>query len=167
MKLTIIPFADVNPSVVQHLIEDISFLKLRIVVSEPIEYPKNAYNAVRHQYHANNLLNRIRQHKGNLVLGITNADMYVESLNFVFGLADLPGRASIISTQRLHFDAGEQKFRDRVAKEAVHELGHTFGLQHCESIKCVMHFSNSLQDTDYKGKFFCSQCEVKLATLVY
>lgn len=165
MNLTIIPFADVDPLTVQHLTEDLRFLKLYITVTEPIDLPDNAYNENRHQYHANSLLNRIRQRHGKHLLGITNADMYVDSLNFVFGLADLSGRASIISTFRLHFDASEQEFRERVVKEAVHEFGHALGLQHCQSSKCVMHFSNSLQDTDYKGKRFCSQCAAKLPAL--
>jgi archaemetzincin len=38
--------------------------------------------------------------------------------------------------------------------EAVHELGHAFGLTHCEKSRCVMHFSNSLQDTDFKHYIF-------------
>jgi archaemetzincin len=51
---------------------------------------------------------------------------------------------------------------DRTIKEAVHELGHTFGLEHCENARCVMHFSNSLADTDWKQAKFCSQCRPKL-----
>ena len=46
-------------------------------------------------------------------------------------------------------------FCQRLAKEAVHELGHAFGLKHCENIKCVMHFSNSLSDTDIKRSHLC------------
>jgi archaemetzincin len=41
-------------------------------------------------------------------------------------------------------------FGQRLVKEAVHELGHAFGLNHCENIECVMHFSNSLQNILYR-----------------
>jgi len=53
----------------------------------------------------------------------------------------------------------------RVVKEAVHELGHTFGLNHCKKRECVMHFSNSLADTDYKGKDFCEDCLNRLESV--
>jgi archaemetzincin len=49
-------------------------------------------------------------------------------------------------------------FRQRVVKEAIHELGHVFGLEHCHDRRCVMAFSNSLEDTDYKGSEFCPEC---------
>jgi archaemetzincin len=45
----------------------------------------------------------------------------------------------------------------RTLKEANHELGHTFGLHHCENV-CVMKFSNSLADTDKKPAIFCDTC---------
>ena len=38
---------------------------------------------------------------------------------------------------------------------AVHELGYIYGLGHCLDASCVMHFSNRLPDTDFKGKEFC------------
>jgi archaemetzincin len=53
-------------------------------------------------------------------------------------------------------------FRERAVKEAVHELGHTFGLGHCPDSSCVMHFSNCLDDTDRKGKEYCPECRAKL-----
>src|ERR687898_582901 len=53
-------------------------------------------------------------------------------------------------------------FYDRVTKEAVHELGHSFGLFHCNNKRCVMHFSNSLYDTDFKNRIFCKNCKNKL-----
>lgn len=53
-------------------------------------------------------------------------------------------------------------FHERALKEAVHELGHFYGFVHCVNPKCVMHFSNSLQDTDYKDSHFCPECTNKL-----
>ena len=53
-------------------------------------------------------------------------------------------------------------FRERALKEAVHELGHTYGLGHCPDSTCVMHFSNSLPDTDLKGWKFCPDCQEKV-----
>lgn len=85
-------------------------------------------------------------------------------LNFVFGEAHLRGSIAAIYLARLKqefydLESNELVFYDRVTKEAIHELGHSFGLFHCNNKKCVMHFSNSLYDTDFKNKIFCKNCK--------
>jgi archaemetzincin len=96
-------------------------------------------------------------------LGVTDVDLYCEGLNFVFGIAESPGRAAVISTARLRAAANEALFRERVLKEAMHELGHTLGLGHCDDARCVMYFSNTLADTDRKGSRFCRNCRARLS----
>jgi archaemetzincin len=100
---------------------------------------------------------------GMRVLGIAGVDLFVPKLNFVFGEAFMGGGAAIISLYRLdpmRFGqaANADLFRARAIKEALHELGHTFGLAHCRSPSCVMFFFKSLQDTDRKGSQFCPFC---------
>jgi archaemetzincin len=98
------------------------------------------------------------------VLAICNFDAYSGDLNFVLGEAHLGGRVAAIYIPRLRQDFYVKKsdtnklFEQRVIKEAVHELGHAFGLTHCEESRCVMHFSNSLKDTDFKHYIFCDRC---------
>ncbi|CAB3289148.1 Peptidase zinc-dependent [Methanocaldococcus lauensis] len=94
------------------------------------------------------------------VVAITPYDLYSNGLNFVFGIA-YPFRGCIVSYARLYSD-NEELFLSRVRKEVTHEMGHVFGLSHCPNPKCVMHFSNSLYDTDYKEEEFCSNCKKKL-----
>ena len=72
------------------------------------------------------------------------------------------GKACVISLFRLYFDADEERFRGRALKEAMHELGHTFGLGHCADPGCVMWFSNTLGETDRKGAAYCPRCEKTL-----
>ncbi|WP_081825254.1 matrixin family metalloprotease [Persephonella sp. IF05-L8] len=57
-------------------------------------------------------------------------------------------------------------FIGRITKEAVHEIGHTLGLGHCPDPECVMHFSNSIVDTDRKSYFFCSVCYQKVKAAI-
>jgi archaemetzincin len=99
--------------------------------------------------------------EGDVVLGVIDEDLFVVDLNFIFGLAY--GRRAIISLTRLRQEfyglfPDPDLFRVRAKKEAVHELGHLFGLPHCPDRRCVMHFSNSIAETDFKGWRFCGRC---------
>ncbi|MDQ3852898.1 MAG: archaemetzincin family Zn-dependent metalloprotease [Thermoproteota archaeon] len=102
-----------------------------------------------------------------IILGICNFDAYSSGLNFVFGQASLTGGVAVIYLPRLRQEfyglgADTSIFIERVLKEATHEVGHAFGLDHCPKRSCVMYFSNSLADTDRKAKDFCNICRSKL-----
>lgn len=93
-------------------------------------------------------------------VAITPYDLYSNGLNFVFGVA-YPFKGCIVSYARLISDDADL-FLSRVRKEVTHEMGHVFGLSHCPDPECVMHFSNSLSDTDFKSENFCPICREKL-----
>lgn len=94
-------------------------------------------------------------------------DLHAEGLNFVFGQADPQAWVAVFSLTRLRDEfygarANQRKFRSRLVKEAIHELGHTYGLGHCRNPGCVMFFSNRLSDTDRKSADFCAVCRARL-----
>lgn len=103
---------------------------------------------------------------------ITREDLFAGDLNFIFGLAQ--GRRCIVATARLDprfygetdMEKAKKLFSERVVKEAIHELGHTLGLPHCTDSKCVMSFSNSIEDVDLKGMHFCSKCNELKSQLI-
>ncbi len=145
------------------------FAPLNCVVEKVEENIEFAYNPVRKQYDAEKVLIRLKRITQTefRVLGIVLVDLYVQGLNFVFGLAECPGKAALISLYRLRPEFyGEPRDKrilfERMMKEAVHELGHTFALKHCPEKSCVMHFSNSILDIDVKEKEFCPLCKEKL-----
>src|SRR5919109_1414232 len=131
--------------------------------------PLYLYDRHRKQWISNRILDWLLQNNNpddnTKVLAICDFDAYSDELNFVFGEAHFGGRVAAIYLPRLREEFYVRKsdtnklFEQRVIKEAVHELGHVFGLTHCEKSKCVMHFSNSLQDTDFKDHKFCERCK--------
>ncbi|MBC7101369.1 MAG: archaemetzincin family Zn-dependent metalloprotease [Methanobacteriales archaeon] len=135
-----------------------------IISSQFLDIPEHAYNPLRGQYNSTKILlflKSVIKEDFDHILGITDADLYAPGLNFVFGEAESPGKFAIISLYRLkHPD--KKIFVERMLKEAIHELGHTFGLAHCNNPSCVMYFSNSIIDTDKKTYMFCKKCLKKL-----
>lgn len=163
MRLVVQPFGNVPTEVIDRLAADLSVFDLEIEIHNSASLPIDSYDSKRGQYNAGDFLQACAEEDSERVLGVTAVDLYAEPLNFVFGQAEISGKTAVISIARLtHRD--QAKFGLRVAKEAIHELGHTFGLTHCTDPKCVMSFSNSLDDTDKKGKMFCDSCLGTLPT---
>jgi archaemetzincin len=101
-------------------------------------------------------------------LGITEHDLFVPILTFVFGEAQLAGTRALVSTHRLREEfygdpADEGKLRERLLKEALHELGHNFGLRHCDDWRCVMSSSHGVETLDLKAPAYCPRCRPALA----
>jgi archaemetzincin len=138
--------------------------------------PEEALNNARQQYRSDIILSRVHSYAEkdkalDLVLGIVDVDIFVPELNFVFGEAECPGKAALISLWRLKPEfyskaSNMELFLERTTKEAVHELGHSLGLRHCSNPFCVMYFSNSIFETDRKQSLFCTKCYLKAEVAV-
>jgi archaemetzincin len=97
------------------------------------------------------------------MLGISAVDLYIPILTFVFGEAQMGGPCAVISAHRLRQEfygltPDHELFRQRVIKEAVHELGHTVNLTHCEDYRCVMASSHAVEWIDLKDSKLCAAC---------
>ncbi|MBD3240533.1 MAG: archaemetzincin family Zn-dependent metalloprotease [Chitinivibrionales bacterium] len=132
--------------------------------------PRSAYDPKRGQFRGEAILRLLRDIPlvdAERVVAVVGADCYAGRLNFVFGLAALEGRESLVALPYLCSNYNSRRpsqgeVYERVLKEALHELGHTRGLRHCENPTCVMYFSNTLSDTDRKSHRYCESCKRKL-----
>ena len=125
----------------------------------------SAHDRMRNQYFSTAILQSMQPlvEPGARLLAVTSLDLYVPVLTFVFGEAQLRGSCAVVSLHRLREEfyglpAREDLMRERLVKEAVHELGHTFGLLHCDDWRCVMTSSHGVERLDVKGAEFCLLC---------
>lgn len=123
------------------------------------------YSEVRDQYYSTKLIEYSLLNYGHFdkILSLTDFDLYVPVLTFVFGEAQLNGKAAIVSTHRLFpefygLPHNDELFFSRLIKEINHELGHTYGLKHCKNFECVMHSSSNVDEIDIKSENFCELC---------
>jgi len=171
MDILLVPIGEVNPKIIETLKYDLSkVLKKKVSIGKEIPRPEDAFNKKRNQYLSTAILKVMMGKKAygiyEKILGMIDYDLYVPKLRFVFGEAGR--RTAIISLTRLrnefyNLPKDQNLFRRRVLTEAVHELGHTYGLKHCGDPQCVMFFSNSLIDTDRKGPDFCQRCKPRIS----
>jgi archaemetzincin len=129
--------------------------------------PTYALNPARQQYNSNLILMRLQEigpPDALKILGITSYDLFSPIFSYVFGEAQFGGRCAVISSYRLRGDPtarlrpGCPPLISRMEKEAIHELGHTFGLRHCADPDCVMHYSPGIECADRKFGSFCRTC---------
>jgi archaemetzincin len=131
-----------------------------------------ARDMARKQYRSTSILDSLHSlgaANRSRLLGITAVDLFVPIFTFVFGEAEVGGKCALASMYRLDDEryglpANEQKLSERLTKEAAHELGHTFGLGHCDRWQCVMASSHSVELVDVKGGEFCDDCARALRT---
>ena len=143
------------------------------IIFDKMPLPKHAFDEEKKQWSSEKILKALREENTNRIhadkiLGITDVDISAKGMNFIFGLSEIGGKISMISIHRYHPELyGKTKqglFESRTLKEAIHEIGHSFGLQHCNN-KCVMHFSRTIEDVDKKPFEFCKECTKQLALI--
>jgi archaemetzincin len=178
MKITLqAATANLDNNALYQLARDISieFNHAKVDVASGIEPHRESefqltFDRCRNQWNSPRILDwfseKLKPDINTKILVILDVDAYSNGLNYVLGEAFHKGQLATIYLPRLKpefygLKPNAKLFYERMSKECVHELGHVFGFVHCPNTECVMHFSNSLSDTDTKGKSFCATCEIK------
>jgi len=171
--IKILPLASVDGRIVEDLKEDVGNTFLASVdTGEPIvSLPEDIIDKGRGQYDASRLVEFLLPYLdsigGDKFLAVCDLDLFVEDMNYIFGIAQKGRQLCIISLRRLDpafygKRSNYGKTKERAIKEAIHELGHCYGMDHCGNERCVMSFSNHIDAVDRKEKFFCEKCREKL-----
>ena len=166
-RIRVSPMGEIDRAVLKHLEWNLGqFFEAQAEIGPPLPWPDYAEERKRKQYHSTAIvlhLQTLPPAEDERILAVIDTDLYVPGSNFVFGEADIEKRVAVISLWRLReeyygLEEEEDLLLERALKEAIHELGHTLGLRHCTDVGCVMHFSNTISDTDRKGREFCDRC---------
>lgn len=176
MELFIAPVKFHNMPLLQNLIEelskrfssDIKVIDLKLNID-------NFFSAERKQYFSTQIIAEAikltDKFDGKIVM-LTDVDIFVPALTFIFGEAQLNGKHSILSVCRLYEEfysniSNKHLLLERTIKEALHELGHCFGLRHCLDWDCVMHSSPGIEEVDIKGISYCRKCSSSIKDYRY
>ena len=132
----------------------------------PLAIPDGAYDAKRGQYQSVEFMKMLAQRAPRdaaRVLGITDVDLAIPMLSFLFGQAQFDGPIAVVSLCRLHQEfyglpAEDALLRERTVKEVMHEMGHTFGLVHCSEPTCAMSLATHIELVDAKTEQYCARC---------
>jgi len=170
-NITLISFGYFDQEIIEKIVPDISRefsfpIRTKMGNLDLSEF----YDPSRRQYNGTKLLKKIENEfaiDSSKTLGLFNIDLFIPILTFIFGQAYLNGRIGIASAYRLSNERygiriDKTILLQRFRKEAIHELGHMFGLIHCSEPLCVMKSSTYVEDIDQKSSSFCQKCRMQL-----
>ena len=170
--IAIQPFGHFDSALTALLVPEIrvQFKNSQVAICKEIPLPGKAYYQPRNRYRAEILLEyleSLRNRRHTKILGLTQKDISTTKGEYpdwgIFGLGTIGGGPSVVSTYRLRKRAGKRLFEDRLVKVVIHEIGHTFGLDHCPDPACVMaDYKGTIKSLDASNKQFCVKCAAEL-----
>jgi len=169
--VAVVPFADASTTAAKVIAAHVSgYLNLLANTLPPLEIPLDALDETRRQYNAATLIQTIEAipFEGYFkVIALFDVDLFIPLFTHVFGEARQNGRVALVSLFRLqtHMDGSSppaDRVLERVARIALHEMGHLLNLLHCDDERCLMHFCGDVDRLDQTTFNFCRHCRTAL-----
>ena len=160
ITIDIQPFSDISLADSKFVFNEIKKVYSNVSLKSAIQLPQSAFYPLRNRYRADSLiqflsLNTSAEH---VTIGLTGKDISTSKDSVadwgVMGLGFCPGKACIASSFRL----SKSEKLQQLFKVAIHELGHTQGLPHCEVRTCFMRDAEG-HNTTNEEKDFCPKCK--------
>ena len=157
------PFKDLKPESVKFVTDEVKKVYPNLKILDPMDLPKNAYYTERKRYKADSIIKFLsnKTEKGFVTIGLTSKDISTTKGKIkdfgIMGLGYRPGKACVASNFRLN----KEKIDEQLFKIAIHELGHTQGLEHCPEKTCFMRSAEGKNPTDEETDF-CLKCKTFL-----
>jgi archaemetzincin len=166
LEIAIQPFGKVpaqTQKVIKTRLEKQYQAHVTILALKPL--PKKAFYPPRSRYRADTLLDILAKDlKYDKIIGLTIADISTTKAPHkdwgVFGLGQLGGKSCVVSSFRLG-KKGKVSPTERLCRVAIHEIGHTLGLEHCSTLKCTMSDAGGALATVDNETGFCNLCRRK------
>ncbi|MBU1077688.1 MAG: hypothetical protein KKH98_10370, partial [Spirochaetes bacterium] len=174
-RIALQPLGTVDKYIIDSAVAGITNLyKVDVTVLKKAELPADAYYEPRKRYRAGKLLDFLDENtdaKYSKIVGLTTKDISTIKGEYydwgILGMGSLGGRACVVSTFRLKRKVSKNKMLERLVKVVNHELGHTFGLEHCPEKNCLMQDAKgTVKTVDREQNVFCDSCKLKLLNLL-
>jgi len=170
-KLQLLPVGNPDPRLLEWLRQSLAD-KFRVraeILADTLD-PTFAVHTERQQFHSSEIIAAVQPHINRdtwRLLAITERDLYIPILTFVFGEAQMGGPCGVVSAHRLRqefygLSPNSEILQERLRKEAVHEIGHTLDLTHCDDYQCAMAPSHAVEWIDLKDSGLCSSCRARV-----
>lgn len=144
---------------------------VEVIIKPSCPLPQEAYYPKRARYRAEKLLDFLncKDTAATKVLGLTTVDISTTKGIYpdwgILGQGQMNGRPCVVSTFRMKgttTKVSDEVFRARFAKVVAHEIGHTYGLDHCPNKGCLMEDAKGTVKTVDTETDFCPSCKARL-----